>query len=113
MLTSDDVLREMVEGIEQSVIVIGHTHTQFDRRIDGHRIVNAGSVGAAWESAPGAYWALMNDKDVNLRRTSYDVDAAIRALSADDPNRAMRKEWILGPHDPHAIAQRIEAAQGR
>lgn len=113
MLTPDDALREMVDGIEQSVIVIGHTHTQFDRRIDGYRIVNVGSVGAAWESAPGAYWALIDDDDVELRRTSYDVDAAIQALSADDPNRKMREEWIRGPHDPHAIAQRIEAAVER
>ena len=113
MLTPDDVVREMVGGIEQRVIVIGHTHTQFDRRIDGYRIVNAGSVGAAWESAPGAYWALIEDEDVELRRTSYDVDAAIRALPADDPNREMREAWIRGPHDPDAIARRIEATLGR
>jgi predicted phosphodiesterase len=113
MLTPDDVLREMVEGVEQSVIVIGHTHTQFDRQIDGYRIVNAGSVGAAWESAPGAYWALVDNEDVELRRTSYDVDAAIQALPVDDPNREMRRGWILGPHDPQAIARRIETALGR
>ena len=44
-----------------TTIVIGHTHTQFDRRIDGHRIINAGSVGAAWETEPGAHWALIED----------------------------------------------------
>mgnify|MGYP001028902314 CR=1 FL=1 len=113
MLTPDDALRDMVDGIEQSVIVIGHTHTQFDRRIDDYRVVNAGSVGAAWESTPGAYWALIDGNDVELRRTSYDVDAAVQALSAEDPNREMRQGWIRGPHDPHAIAQRIEAAVGR
>ena len=113
MLTPDDVVREMVDGIEQRVVVIGHTHTQFDRRLDGYRIVNAGSVGAAWESAPGAYWALIEDEDVELRRTRYDVDAAIRALPADDPNREMREAWIRGPHDPDAIARRIEATLGR
>jgi predicted phosphodiesterase len=113
MLTSDDALREMVDGIEQRVIVIGHTHTQFDRRVDGYRIVNAGSVGAAWEKTAGAYWAFVSGDDVELRRTSYDVDAAIAALRADDPNREIREAWIRGPHDPHAIAQRLEAASGR
>lgn len=108
MLTPDDAIRDMVEGIEQRLVVIGHTHTQFDRRIDEHRIVNAGSVGAAWEREPGAYWALLDDGDVELRKTSYDVEAAIRALHADDPNRTMREQWIRGPHDPHAIAERIE-----
>jgi predicted phosphodiesterase len=113
MLTPDSVLREMLDGIEEKVIVIGHTHTQFDRRVDGYRIVNAGSVGAAWESISGAYWALIDDQDVELRRTTYDVEAAVQALSIDDPNREMREQWILGPHDPRAMAQKIETALGR
>ena len=113
MLTPGDVLRGMVDGVEQRVIVIGHTHTQFDRRVDGYRIVNAGSVGAAWENTPGAYWALVDHDDVELRRTSYDLNAAIQALEGDDPNREMRRGWILGPHDPEAIARRIETAMGR
>jgi hypothetical protein len=113
VLTPDDVLREMLSGIAQRTIVIGQTHTQFDRRVDGYRIVNSGSVGAAWESEPGAYWALLEDGHVELRRTDYDVAAAIRALGADDPNRERREQWIRGPHDPNAIAQEIETALGR
>ena len=113
VLTPDDTLREMLTGIEQRTTVIGHTHTQFDRHVDGYRIVNSGSVGAAWESEPGAYWALLEDGDVELRRTDYDVEAAIQALAPDDPNRERREQWIRGPHDPTAIAQEIETALGR
>ena len=113
MLTPADSLREMLAGIEQNVVVIGHTHTQFERQIDAYRLVNAGSVGAAWERVTGAYWAFVNGHDVELRRTPYDVDAAIQALSVDDPNREMRERWILGPHDPRAIAERIESGLGR
>jgi predicted phosphodiesterase len=112
-LTPDHVLREMLEGVEQRTIVIGHTHMQFDRRVDGYRIVNSGSVGAAWESEPGAYWALLDDDHVELRRTDYDVDTAIRALAPDDPNRERRAQWIRGPHDPNAIAHELETALGR
>ena len=113
MLTPDDVLREMLSGVEEKIIVIGHTHTQFDRRVDGYRIVNAGSVGAAWEVDTAAYWALVDGSQIQLRRTEYDVEAAIRALPAGDPNRAMREQWIRGPHEPQAIARRIETALGR
>jgi hypothetical protein len=113
MLTPDDALREMLDGIEEGLVVLGHSHTQFDRRVDGYRIVNAGSVGAAWERAPGAYWALVDGRDVELRRTAYDIDAAIAALHPDDPSREMREGWIRGPHDPRAIAARIEASLGR
>jgi predicted phosphodiesterase len=113
MLTPDDALREMLDGIEQKTVVIGHTHTQFDRQVDDHRIINAGSVGAAWESQPGAYWALLEDGEVQLRRTEYDIEAAIRLVPADHPNREVRTQWIQGPHDPHAIAQQIETTLGR
>jgi predicted phosphodiesterase len=113
MLTPDHAVREMFDGVEQRVVVIGHSHTQFDRRIGDYRIVNAGSVGAAWEALTGAYWALVDGDDVELRRTTYDIDAAVRALRPDDPSREMREEWIRGPHDPHAIAERLEAAFGR
>jgi diadenosine tetraphosphatase ApaH/serine/threonine PP2A family protein phosphatase len=113
MLTPDHALREMLEGIEQHVVVLGHSHMQFDRRVGDHRIVNAGSVGAAWESETGAYWALVDGHEVELRRTPYDVDAAVEALSADDPNREMREGWIRGPHDPRAIAERLETSLKR
>jgi predicted phosphodiesterase len=113
MLTPDHLLREMLEGIEQRVVVLGHSHTQFDRRVGDHRVVNAGSVGAAWEREPGAYWALVDGLDVELRRTTYDVDAAVAALHADDPSRELREGWIRGPHDPRAIAEKIEASLAR
>jgi predicted phosphodiesterase len=113
VLTPDDILRTMVDGIDQRTIVIGHTHTQFDRRVDDYRIINAGSVGAPWEAEPGAYWSLLENDHVELRRTVYDIETAIRLLPADDPNREMRAQWIRGPHDPQAIAQRIEKGLGR
>jgi predicted phosphodiesterase len=111
-LTPERALHEMLEGVEQRTIVIGHTHMQFDRRVDGFRLVNAGSVGAAWERVPGAYWALIeNEREVELRRTPYNVDAAVAALSPEDPNRDRREAWIRGPHDPVAIAEQIEASR--
>jgi len=113
-LTPESTLREMLDGVEQTTIVIGHTHIQFDRTVTGYRIVNAGSVGAAWERVPGAYWALIGgDREVELRQTPYDVEAAIAALSPDHPNRETRETWIRGPHDPGAIAEQIEEALGR
>ena len=112
-LTPENVLRDMLKGIAEKTVVIGHSHMQFDRKVDDYRIVNAGSVGAAWETEPAAYWALLEDGEVKLRRTGYDVETAIRLLPAGDPNRAMREGWIRGPHDPSAIARRLETALGR
>jgi putative phosphoesterase len=70
--TPDERLRRILEGVSADVVVAGHTHIQEDRRVGGIRWVNAGSVGMAYEDAPGAYWALLGP-DVELRRTEYDA----------------------------------------
>jgi predicted phosphodiesterase len=67
---------------EAELVVGGHTHVQFDRRVAGApRIVNAGSVGLAYEGDPAARWALLGP-DVELLRTPYDAEAALVALHA-------------------------------
>src|SRR4051795_1856493 len=53
-ITPQDVLREMLTGVDQQVVVIGHTHHQFEHQVDGHRIVNACSVGLPYEGSPGS-----------------------------------------------------------
>ena len=60
---------------------------QFDRRAAGVRLVNPGSVGLPYETTPGAYWALLGP-DVELRRTDYDVEEAIRLMCTTDDPRA-------------------------
>jgi predicted phosphodiesterase len=45
-LTPDERLRGLLEGVDERVVVCGHTHLQFDRLVDRIRVVNAGSVGA-------------------------------------------------------------------
>jgi putative phosphoesterase len=58
-------------GVDADIVVCGHTHVQFDRRIGDIRLVNAGSIGMPYEREPGAYWALLDGNDVELRRTEY------------------------------------------
>jgi predicted phosphodiesterase len=77
--TPDAALAEAVAGTSADIVVCGHTHHQFDRRVGSTRIVNAGSVGMPWEGRPGAFWALIGP-EVELRRTDYDVDAATERL---------------------------------
>jgi putative phosphoesterase len=86
--TPEARLVPVFEGVDAKLVVCGHTHMQFDRRVGPIRVVNAGSVGMPF-GAPGAYWLLL-DSGVELRRTGYDLEAAaarIRATSypqADD-----------------------------
>jgi putative phosphoesterase len=87
-LTPDEIVAEMMSPADQSVVVVGHTHMQTDRRVGTTRIVNAGSVGIPYEGRRGAYWALLGP-DVDHRRTEYDVDDLlnrVRASGFPDPD---------------------------
>ena len=75
-ITPPKRLDPILDGVTQDVVVCGHTHAQFDRLVGDRRLVNAGSVGMAYEGEPGiAAWALLGPT-VELRRTRYDVEAA-------------------------------------
>src|SRR5438093_1246762 len=67
-ISPDERWRETLAGLAERVVVCGHTHMQFDRVVDGIRVVNAGSVGMPYEDEPGAYWALLGP-EIELRRT--------------------------------------------
>jgi len=80
-----------------SVVVCGHTHMQFDRRIGGVRVVNAGSVGMPF-GATDACWLLLDDGRVESRRTPYDLAAAADRIRATAyPSSADFAERMIHP----------------
>ena len=108
-LTPDERLRPMLAGVQERVVVVGHTHGQFDRVVDGTRVVNAGSVGMPYEDEPGAYWALLGSErtsnkvllegeGVALRRTTYGLEEAAERIRASGFPAAHEfvAEFVLG-----------------
>ena len=81
-LTTDERLAELLVGVEQPLVVAGHTHMQLDRRVGVTRFVNVGSVGRPYEAGPGAYWGIVEGGEVELRRTDYDLERAAAQIRA-------------------------------
>lgn len=96
-MTPEEDAASILAGVNHGLIVCGHTHSQFDRRVAGHRVVNAGSVGLPYEDAPGAYWAII-DEDIQHRRTVYDfARAAARIRRSGCPHADEFAEGIISP----------------
>ena len=76
-LTSEERLAPIFAGID-ALVVCGHSHMQFDRKIGNTRVVNAGSVGMPF-GKPGADWLLLGP-GVELRHTSYDLTKAAERI---------------------------------
>ena len=106
--TPEARVREFSEGVDERVIVTAHVHIQFDREVAGIRSVNAGSVGLPYEGKRGAYWALLGP-DVQMRRTEYDVDAAVERYRATDfPGVDELAEMMLTPPEPREVIDHAE-----
>ena len=100
-ITPDEEVVEIFEDVDAELVVCGHTHVQFDRRLpSGLRIVNAGSVGMPYQGRRGAFWALLGPS-VELRHTAYDVEAAAGAIRrVGGANNEQQAGWLLDPPDP-------------
>lgn len=111
--TPDRSLLPMLNGVQADLLVCGHTHMQFDRRVGAKRIVNAGSVGMPF-GAPGAYWAIIGPT-VELRRTMYDLRAAADRVRATKYPRAadFAARNILVPPSEDAMLRAFEKVELR
>ena len=113
-LTPESRVAEALAGVDAAVVVCGHTHVQFDRRVGETRLVNAGSVGMPYEGEVGAYWALLGP-DVELRRTPYDVAAAgdvIRATSFPQAAEFV-EEFVLTSYSADEATHEFERVAAR
>jgi hypothetical protein len=74
----------------------------------GRRIVNAGSVGLPYEGVAAAFWLLLGP-GVELRRTDYDVPAAVERLRAAGGSTVeWLKDSLIEPTDPDEVAAYFE-----
>jgi putative phosphoesterase len=111
-LTPDERLRTLLAGVREPTVVCGHTHVQFDRVVDGRRVLNAGSVGYPYEANPGAYWLLLGE-DPEFRRTSYDVEGAMRRIEATGYPRLgdyLAELAVEDPSRPERMSALIEGS---
>ena len=103
---------EALQNVAADLVVCGHTHVQYDRTVSGRRLVNVGSVGIPYEGRRGAFWALLGP-GVDLRRTEYDVEAAVAEIrSTGYPQAEEITGWLLDPPDPDETSAFFEGRAG-
>ena len=96
----DATFARIATGANADVIVCGHTHRPYDKRVGEARFINVGSAGKPKDGDPRACWALLETAadTVVFRRVEYDVEAAARAIEASDL--------------PHEFAAQLREARG-
>jgi putative phosphoesterase len=94
--SADEKVLLWLEGVEERVVVCGHTHAQFDRRFGDWRVVNPGGCGLQF-GPRGAAWALLGP-DVDFRLAEYDCEAAAALFRATGgPASEQFAERVVAP----------------
>lgn len=103
--SADEKVVAWLEGVEERLVVCGHTHAQFDRNFGRHRVVNPGGLGLQF-GPRGAAWALLGP-DVEMRLASYDAETAAGLFRATGcPAAEQFAERVLDPPPAQAAVER-------
>jgi putative phosphoesterase len=100
---------DALDGVEERLVVAGHTHQQDDRVVGDVRFVNAGSVGLPYEGDGAARWLWVSDGVPSLRHTAYDAAAAgARMLAAGWPDERSIGAALIEPVEPMVVTRIFE-----
>jgi predicted phosphodiesterase len=91
---TDDQLRNAYEGLEKPLVVYGHVHFPFVRRVLNSKltVINTGSVGLSYDGDPRLSYLLLDGIRPILRRVEYDIEKEVAALKT---RRLPHADWIV------------------
>jgi len=75
-------LKILADVAKADLIIVGHSHEQFWKQVNGACFINPGSVGRPGDGTPQAAYTILsfNPFKVELVRLDYDVEGAVDAL---------------------------------
>jgi putative phosphoesterase len=90
---SEEWVKE-VERVKADVLLVGHTHTPFIRRIGDRLVVNPGSLGQPKTGKPEACYATWEDGSFQLKSFAYPVEKTVSGLEALKFPRDVEKDLV-------------------
>jgi putative phosphoesterase len=103
--SGDEKVLGWLDGVEEGVVVCGHTHAQFDRFFGAWRVVNPGGLGLQF-GPRGAAWALLGP-DVEMCLAPYDAEAAAALfLARGGPAAESFAERVVDPPPAETAVER-------
>ena len=103
--TTDDELRELLVGVEADLVLVGHTHAPFDRRLDGVRVVNPGSISNSFPPDLRAKYVMLAADErgytLEFHAAEYDREAvAVAVQRLRQPSAAYISGYMRGENKP-------------
>lgn len=87
-----------IEWVHAGVLIVGHTHMPFIRKIGEKTIVNPGSLGQPKTGRPDACYAVWEDGKISLKEYRYPLNDTIREI----------RRMPIAPDDQDALIAVLE-----
>lgn len=78
------------------IMLFGHTHMPYMKRVAETLFVNTGSVGRPKDGDPRACYVILDSGEVEFRHVTYDAGAAAQAIRASDLPDYYADELLAG-----------------
>lgn len=91
------------------LLLFGHTHLPYEKRVSGTLFINTGSVGKPKDGDPRAGYVLLTANrrpKVEFLRVAYDIEAAARAIRDSALPDAFATLLETGSRDPEPTSNR-------
>jgi len=83
--TPDSRFQELAAGTDCDIIITGHSHNPYHKKINGVHFINPGSTGRMFDGNPQASYALLhlekNSVSVQHQRCSYAIEDVVHELA--------------------------------
>ncbi|MFI5057463.1 MAG: metallophosphoesterase family protein [Candidatus Acidiferrales bacterium] len=77
---SDDELQKTYAPLGAPIVVYGHIHRPYIRRLQGMTVANTGSVSQSYDGDRRASYLVIDGESVSIRRVEYDVESEAEEL---------------------------------
>jgi hypothetical protein len=76
----DDELRSTYTSLGAQIVVYGHIHRSYIRRLPGMTVANTGSVSQSYDGDRRASYLVIDGESITIRRVEYDVESEAKEL---------------------------------
>jgi putative phosphoesterase len=77
---SDEELKSTYASLGAGIVVYGHIHRPYIRRLHGMTVTNTGSVSQSYDGDRRASYLVIEGESLTIRRVEYDVESEAREL---------------------------------
>ena len=93
---SDEDLQGNYAALNTQIVVYGHIHLPYIRRLRGMTVANAGSVSQSYDGDRRAAYLVIEGERITIRRVEYDVESeAEELLSSGLPHARLAFRILL------------------